>query len=280
VTNIPNNVFTDDDARAQQERALEIATIAARYLDDVYADHVAFFEKWGVSKYYGNRRPDYQTREGRIRALKRYGKPAHLADVQISTACITLAVEALRSGFMSAGLENVWQKLFAVLSRDNLFLGTDLQVLLQQLGWKLYYWNPDPTQNEKWDEEDRHLNPPGFGRKWNPVWGGHEARYRSVLASSTYSGKRVDNATSLVAFRTKPPAAFSRVPIFIGTAHDGYHVFPGRAGEVIEAHSVRSMNDRDNLQFSRFNPIASNGGPRWTHLERYRSGLIATPSSW
>ncbi len=57
-----------------------------------------------------------------------------------------------------------WSKIYAELRVDNKLYGTDLQKMLHQLGWKTLYWNPDPTQNAKWDLEDQTLSPlqPGF----------------------------------------------------------------------------------------------------------------------
>ncbi|CAN5724706.1 hypothetical protein BH20VER1_BH20VER1_25590 [soil metagenome] len=73
------------------------------------------------------------------------------------------------------------------------------------------------------------------------------------------------------------PAAFRSAPFFVGTAHTGYHVFPGFEGSIIDAHSTRALTSVNNLEKSQFNPLASGGGPRWTPTEKYRSGLIATP---
>jgi hypothetical protein len=66
----------------------------------------------------------------------------------------------------------------------------------------------------------------------------------------------------------------------VGIAHAGYHVFPGRKGDVIEAHSMRNIAARDNIEFSEFNPLATGGGPRWTNSEKYRSGLIVVPEDF
>jgi hypothetical protein len=98
-----------------------------------------------------------------------------------------------------------------------------------------------------------------------------------VKNKSAYSDTHVDDADRLVGFGEAPPPAFKLMPFFVGAAHAGHHVFPGRKGDVIEAHSTRLMNDRANMELSPFNPLAEGGGPRWTELEKYRSGLIAVP---
>jgi hypothetical protein len=280
MAKIPTKMFSDDERQRHADNLDLITTTAAKYLDDIYADHVSFYNKWGVSKYYGNRRRDYATKAGRIKALESYGKPTHLADVQVGTACILLAMQSIERGLAATGMSATWKKIYDVLKIDKAFYGTDLQVMLRQLGWKIYYWNPSPEKNAEWDAEDRALSPPPAGKKWNPVWGGHAARYESATKRGLYSGKPVDNAKALVGFGTKPSAAFRKVPFFVGTAHDGYHVFPGRRGDVIEAHSMRDLDAADNLEVSRFNPLGPGGGPRWTRREKYRSGLIAVPQDF
>ena len=56
--------------------------------------------------------------------------------------------------------------------------------------------------------------------------------------------------------------------------------FPGLAGKVVEAHSMRTMIAKDNIEVAPFNPLATGGAPRWTSSEKYRSGLIAVPSAF
>lgn len=277
---IPSNMFSAEEIKRHAENLPLITRTAAKYLDDVYADHLKFYNKWGISKYFGNRRKDYATKAGRVAALKSLGKPESLADEQVGTACILLAMQALERGFAAAGMESTWKKIHDVLKIDKAFLGTDLQMMLRQLGWKTYYWNPSPEKNAEWDAEDRAISPAPQGKKWNAVWGGHADRYNTATKRGLYSNKPVDNAQALVGFGASPPAAFRAVPFFIGTAHDGYHVFPGRKGDVIEAHSMRNLNAKDNLEVSAFNPLGPGGGPRWTRSEKYRSGLIAVPSAF
>jgi hypothetical protein len=40
------------------------------------------------------------------------------------------------------------------------------------------------------------------------------------------------------------------------------------------------MDSIENIEFSKFNPLASGGGPRWTASLKYRSGLICVPSDF
>ena len=281
--------FTPVEVEKHKANVGTIVKVSAKCLDDKYAVHLAFYKKYGVSKFYGNRRKDYRTDAQRREVLRSYGyswaQVDEIAPQLRGTACITMAMECLEKGFVAADMKGTWAKINAKLAIDDKFYGTDLQVMLQELGWRIYFWNPDPSSNERWDEEDRYLNPLtdemiARGQDWNPVWGGHATRYNSVMRNGTYYRTRVDDRQALVGFSTRPPAAFRNVPFFLGIAHAGYHVFPGRYGEVIEAHSMRELNSRDNLEFSAFNPLAPGGGPKWTRSEKYRSGLIAVPPGY
>jgi hypothetical protein len=186
MTRVPARMFSENEIQAHRDNLQVITTTAAKYLDDVFADHLAFYNKWGVSKYYGNRRKDYQSRAGRVAALQALGKPASLADEQVGTACILLAMQCLKKGFGAAGQSAVWNKIYNILKIDNAFYGTDLQIMLQQLGWKIYFWNPNPSKNADWDAEDRRLNPLRPGKTWNPVWGGHALRYDAAIKRNVY----------------------------------------------------------------------------------------------
>lgn len=280
ATAVPQNMFTSAEIRKHRETLANFTDVAADFLDWVYDDHLKFFNKWGVSKYYGNRKPEHKTKELRIKQLRKFGKPEFLADQQVATACILLAMQACERGFNATGMASTWKKIHNHLKIDQNFLGTDLLLMLQQLGWKLYYWNPDPSQNAAWDAEDQRLNPLKPGRKWMAVWGGHALRYASVMNKGAYYNARIDNAVKLVGFKKSPPASFKTVPFFVGIAHVGYHVFPGRGGDVIEAHSMRLMTAKDNIEVAPFNPLAPGGAPRWTNSEKYRSGYIAVPQDF
>ncbi len=271
------SLFTAEEKEVYQAYKKTFVDVAAQCLDDTYAEHEKFYNEYKVSKFYGNRRKDYATRQGRIEALKRYGAPVSLVDQLEPMSCIGLTMRCLSQGFNKIGLDKAWEKIYAKLAVGNQFLGTDLITYLHDLGWTTVYWNPNPDQNQAWDEEDRRLSPLKEGKSWNPVWGGHQYHYNSVKKKNFYYGIKVDDGNSLVGFGSTPPASFREVGFFVGVAHAGYHVFPGRLGEVIEAHSMRDLNSKANLEFSAFNPLALNGGPRWTPKERYRSGLMAIP---
>jgi hypothetical protein len=280
ATSVPKNMFSSAEIKTHRDTLETFCDSAADFLDWVYDDHLKFYAKWGVSKYYGDRKPEHKTRELRIKQLRKFGKPEFLADQQVTTACILLAMQACERGFNATGMASTWKKINTQLRIDEKLYGTDLQIMLQQLGWKLYYWNPDPSQNAAWDAEDQTLNPLKPGRKWMPVWGGHALRHSSAINKGAYFDASVDNVTKLVGFKKTQPAAFKSVPFFVGIAHAGYHVFPGMRGEVVEAHSMREMIAKDNIEVAPFNPLGTGGAPRWTSSEKYRSGLIAVPQDF
>ena len=274
--NLPT--FTDVERLQQKQNVLQISATASACLENTYQEHLDFYKKWHVSKFYGNRKPDLKTKELRRAALHKYGAPEELVDQLEAMSCIGLTLRCLGAGFQAAHLEPTWKKIFDYLSIDNKFLGTDLQKMLHELGWQSIYWNPDPSQNEVWDLEDRKLNPLKPGKTWMAVWGGHAARYATVINKHNYFNIPIDDLTMLTGFKKNPPMIFRQEPFFVGTAHAGYHVFPGFHGRVIEAHSSRPLNSVDNLQVSEFNPLEQRlGGPKWSLSEHYRSGVIVVP---
>ena len=269
--------FNEREIRQHNAYIHQLAAVSADCLEWHYQDHLNFYNQWGISKYYGDRRSDYSTPEGLLAALLYYNKPAELVTQLEGISCVGLAMKCLKQGFTSIGLATTWDKIEKVLGKDK--LGTVLQKNLIALGWKSYYWNPDPSMNEIWDAEDRRLNPLKPGKEWMSVWGGHAPRYEHAKKGFYYERSLlVHDAVSLVGYKDVQPAFFKQIPFFVGIAHAGYHVFPGRNGQVIEAHSKRDLDAFDNLEYSEFNPLKVGGGPRWTPTELYRSGVVVTPN--
>jgi hypothetical protein len=217
-------------------------------------------------------------------------------------SCVDMARRCLREGFKQAGMESTYEKVDKEV-RDTDLSGVEMQKALADLGWKILYFNPDTSQNAAWDAEEKQIYPPTVEHKWQGAWGDHAfgwsgncdrtgnlvagKRVGGVLCSDQYMVGRetpvpVDDKTLLVNFQTTVPAAFKAVPFFVGTAHAGYHVFPGFAGNIIEAHSTRPLASQQNLQVSAFNPLDQDhgGGPRWTNIEHYRTGVIAVPPGY
>ncbi len=292
--------FTQEEIQANYRHAHDISEVAANCLDDTYQEHLNFYAANRYSKFYGARKPEYKTEAGRKQALMKIlpslakkvkaGDPAAIAELnrreseleQIS--CIGLALRCLGQGFRSVGMQSTWTKIEDYL-KINDFLGTDLQKALVDLGWKSLYWNPDVARNADWDMAEQALASPPEGKTWNPVWGGHAQRWASVKRGKGYFGIPVQDIQTLVNFGVRPPQDFKAIPFFVGTAHAGYHVFPGFRGNVFEGHSMRAMSSKNNLEIGEFNPLYQamngipdgHGAPTWTNSEHYRSGVIVVP---
>ncbi len=261
--------FTAAEKAAHAQHIGTIVKVSRQFLEDTYKEHLAFYRKHGVSKFYGDRNLALNTRSERVAALRAAGAPTSLVDALQPTSCIGLTIAALGKGFKTPGdaaLASAWAKALA-FTRANALDGCALLHALQKLGWRIAYWNPEPQNNELWDRQD--------GTRKSRGW--HAYRYLTVTRSNTYYFNKVDDKSLLVGFGTNVPSAFRSVPFFVGVAHTGYHVFPGFKGDVIEAHSTRRLDSVDNLEQSPFNPLATGGGPRWTRTELYRSGLIGLP---
>ena len=205
-------------------------------------------------------------------------------------SCVGLTLTCLSEGFEKAGMKNTWKKIYSYLTRpdqpeDSRLSGVDLQKALIDLGWRAFYWNIDPTQNAAYDAEDRILNPLDPlkpEKKWDPTWGNHEYRHAIAMRKAEYYGIPLHDRHLLVGFKNAVPGEFRRAPFFLGNAHAGYHVFSGFRGQVIEAHSKRELNSPENLENSPFNPgdQEGGGGPRYTKIEKYRSGVIVVPPGY
>jgi len=301
--------FTEQEIADNVTNAALISETSAACLNRTWAEHNDFFNKRKYSKFYGSRNPKYKTQEGRKAALLkllpelakkvRKGDAAAIAELDMrereleTTSCVGLAIKCLGQGFKAANMNETWSKIMTWVGRSGedgvpLFYGTDLQKALVDLGWKSLYWNPDLSQNDTWDELERAFNPLQEGKVWNPVWGGHTERWNSVLKRKNYFGIPVHDIRTLVNFGINSGSDFKKPPFFVGTAHAGYHVFPGFNGNVIEAHSMRDMSSRSNMEVGPFNPLYQpingvdngNGAPRWTRSEHYRSGVIVVPPGY
>jgi hypothetical protein len=261
--------FSDEERRAHAAGVGEIIREASQCLEEDLDRHRKFFDRYGVSAFYGDRSSFSElSTAGKQALLRKLGKPVELLAEMRPTSCIGLAMKCLERGFTRADQLPLWKRLKAYAQANDLD-GTALQNGLQKLGWKLLYWNADTSRNEAWDAAERSLN----ATNSDHFWGEHAYYWKTVNASRKYYLNTVDDITTLVNFGEKAPASFRELPFFIGTAHSGYHVFPGEYGRVIEGHSTRSITDPNTMESSEFSPISDGGGPRGL----YRSGLIAVP---
>ncbi len=274
--------FSKEEKALHQSKIVELTIEASKCLEDTYQSHLSFLNQYGVTKFYGNRK---YTKGWKVRVangrrltpikpiLRDNGVDTNLEDQMENMSCVDFSRRCLKQGFEAVGLNHQWKKIDSYIPDK---IGNRLQHALQALGWKMLYWNPNPSKNADWDRDDRAIAP---GNPLN-VWGYNEARYNTVIRSGTYLFNKVDDARSLVNFGTNPPRFLSSMPFGVGTANGGYHVFLVSYGNAIEAHSTRSLFSADNLEYSPFNPLANGGGPRWTRSEKYRSGLLVVPPNY
>lgn len=281
--------FSNQEKTKHKREIQVFVNIASGCLEDFQREHIEFYrshcrsvegQKVCLSKYYGERRYSKKRNARRAdgkplqylpEALAEAGFPDSYVDLMEANSCVGMALTCLKQAFLATDQEGVWLKL-RQFSRDNGVSGVAIQHALGQLGWRTYYWNPSPLETierdtKTWDREETN---------WQSK-GGHFARYKSVRDKGTYWYNTVDDKSSLVGFGRGEPELLKRVPFWVGTANTGYHVFPGTFADVVEAHSTRPITAEDNLEFSRFAPFATGGGPRWTDVEKYRSGLISVP---
>ena len=270
--------FTGTIEFTEAEKAQHLAGIAAiakanaECLKFDLAEHKRFMRLYGVSKFYGGAIPFASApKEEQRKQLRAAGFNPDLIEQMSSTSCVGLAMKCMGKAFEAAGQGEIWKKV-RKFTRDNGVGGLPMQHALQALGWRVMYWNPDPRQNEAWDKYEHWVDPKDVGHNW----GYHASNYERVMAKNRYLYNTVDDNKTMVGFGVNPPSAFTRAPMFIGTGHGGYHVFPGYLGNVIEAHSIRPITNPNIVEMRVFNPMAKGGGPDGL----FRSGLIAVPPGY
>lgn len=264
--------FSAQEVSDHQVDVATIVPVAAECLRKTYSHHLSFHRRYGISPYYGDQssfsKLTYAQKRSYLRSINR---DEALVDQMSSISCVGLAMRCLSEGFKAVGKENIWLRLEKHL-RLNAVDGSALQYSLRKLGWKTVYWNPDLSMNETWDAQEQQRNPRNLARSW----GWHAYRWSTIQKKGMYYDNPVDDIKLLVNFGTRPPRSFKRLPFFLGTAHTGYHVFPGREGRVIEAHSLRQITDVTTLESSEFNPLKVTGGPQG----KMYSGLISVPPGY
>jgi hypothetical protein len=285
--------FSADQVEYHESKIKRLAKTSEDCLQRHKKEHIDFYKKncrskWNgkkvcLSKFYGERR--YTMKKGSRRsdgkkleylpdALKDAGFSKDYARQMRTTSCVGLALQCLKEGFQKTNQSDVWEKVMRFV-RANGVGGTALQHALAGLGWTTYYWNPSAPEDlaanaARWDEEEKRWQSKGW----------HLYRYQRIQNRGTYWFNNVDDAYAMVGFGKGSPRRLRRVPFWVGTAHTGYHVFPGTKNDVVEAHSTRHITAFDNFEFSKFAPFATGGGPRWTKTEKYRSGLIVIPPTY
>ncbi|MEM7600575.1 MAG: hypothetical protein AAF357_04075, partial [Verrucomicrobiota bacterium] len=178
------------------------------------------------------------------------------------TSCVGFVLECLETGFFSiegADRENaiaLWEKIDNFVRNDWKSDGNALVYALSLLGWKIYYWNPNTSREPLKNESD----------------------FNEAMQKSEYHGGiTIGDNTSLVNFGRNPGDRFEKFPFYVGSAHEGYHVFSGYGGKVTEAHSgliEPFVKDQERtVETGSFNPFVEKGSPR----SQLFSGLLAVP---
>jgi hypothetical protein len=267
--------FTEEEKAAHEQAQPVILEESAACLHQHFERHTKFYKKYGISPYYGAASEFAgDSDRKRRKTLKKLGLNPELVNEMELTSCITMAMKCLKQGFEKAGpgQAGIWKRIreFAVL---NDLGGMAVQEALQQLGWKILYWNPDLSRNEMRAQFEKNRSP----RNKDRFWGLHDERYQIVSTRGTYLSNRVDDFRILVNFGRQTPEFLKSIPFFLGTAHGGYHVFPGTFGQVIEAHAQVEISNSRTVWSSPFNPNISGGGPG---NGSYHSGIIAIPARY
>lgn len=261
--------FTEEEVKQHKEGLPTILQTGAACLEADLARHLSFYKAHGFSPFYGDRSQFGRLSHGSKRVfLRRMGVNPKLLDQMEPTSCVGLLLKCMGKGFAATKQDAVWKRIrdYTLLNSAD---GTALQAALQKLGWKLFYWNPDVRMNATWDRRERGKDP---GNR-NRYWGYHEYNWHLASKKSQYLYNKVDDARTLVNFGDKVPDAVKNAMFWVGTAHGGYHVFPGTGGRVVEAHSTRRLTDIQTLEAAPFNPLR---GQAPTNGEFF-SGLVALP---
>jgi hypothetical protein len=275
---------------ANTPRLLSVAKVC---LEEYQTKHINFYRSNCIrlsngktkclSKYFGDRRftkkrVEYRADGQRLSSLagelRKHGFNASLINQMESTSCVGMAIQCLRRGFAATNQMTQWNKI-AKFYRRNGVGGTSIQFALAKLGWRTFYWNPETTrtidsETKKWDVQEANWQSKGW----------HNYRYKSVMNKNRYWFNYIDDKYTMVGFEDGTPQILYSVPFWVGTAHTGYHVFPGTYERVIEAHSTKGITDVNNMEFSQFAPMKQGGGPRWTATQKYRSGMIVLPPGY
>jgi len=306
--------FTQEEINRHDRDVDFIVQEAATCLKDQLIHHREFYSQYGISPFYGDQSKyaklvykngknnkdgvlDYTDQISRKKEFldgvaSRLNRtfPDDIVDQIKPTSCIGLSLQCLSYGFKKLGEEDIWNKVNAY-TRSHGVTGGALQHALQELGWKILYWNPDTSRNAEWDEnEEMHFqkeldkdaangrtSESRTTRDRRVFRGSHSYVYNiSIQRHRNYVYNKVDNTKFLVNFGSNAPQKFNSIPFFLGVAHKGYHVFPGFYGEVIEGHSTRPLTDYNTIETDMFNPIHG-GSPKASGRSIYRSGVVAVP---
>lgn len=261
--------FTPAEVAQHLKSSNTVESVAGACLRESQNYFNGFYLKYKISPFYGeNSKFAKLSYREQVAELTRRGLNASLLSEMKPMSCVGLVLKCLGAGFEQAGQKDIWTKIRAFM-KDNGQDGLALQFALQKLDWKILYWNPKTSRNAEWDRNEQKIDPSNK----NKFWGYHEDNWKAVSTRRKYLYNPVDDIDMMVNFETTPPASFQRIDFFVGTAHGGFHVFPGTFGRVVEAHSMREIDDPNTVETSPFNPMKEGGAPQGM----YFSGLFAVP---
>ncbi len=264
--------FSEEEKKIHRESINALTTEAELCLKQDLNRHSEFYKKYGISAFYGQNSAfsKMSEKEKTNFLISKKLDPKLLSEIT-ATSCVGLSLKCLERGFKVTNQEDIFKKLkaFTVLNGVD---GTALQEGLRELGWKTLYWNPNTSKNKTWDVQEKLAD--RFNKKH--FRGFHEDNFVAVKSKNRYYLNNVDASDLLVNFGDQEPAYLKNIPFFVGTAHMGYHVFPGSYGVVVEAHSTRAITDERTVESAPFNPLDENGAPSG----RYRSGMISIPPTF
>jgi len=255
--------------QSEIETILEEVSLCSR---ESIEHHQSFYRQYGVSPFYnGNSAYSKLNWRGKVNFLKSRGLPTKLVEQIKIFSSMSLTLKCLKRGFSRAGQESYWEKI-ELFTKNNGVNGLALQHGLQSIGWKVLYWNPLIDNNKDWDEEEKKRNSENTDR----FWGYHHYRWTTVQKEKKYYFNHVDDYEYLVNFGQRTPRSFSKIPFFVGTAHTGYHVFPGTFGQVIEHIHQSNITESNSVSILKFNPLKKTEGPHGN----FKTGLIAIPPGY
>lgn len=268
-----STISFDDREKAEHMATLDVLLKSSgNCMQNTLTQHQKFFARYGISPFWGSNTEFHKLDEaGKRGYLRSLGlNPKILAEMR-QMSCVRAVIQCLAEGFKTAKQDAQWAKVRKFVT-ENGSGGLAIQEALRALGWKVMYWNPAPARNREFDAYERRNDPNDLGHNW----GYHEDRYNQVMSRGRYLYNTVDDASLFVNFGTSPSRALREVPFAVGTGHGGYHVFSVVNANVIEAHSMRNINDRTLVEKAPFNPMARGGGPNGL----FRSGLFAVPPTY
>lgn len=278
--------FTEEEKTLHKSKVAEMSEIAYSCMNRDLQLVRSFHAKYGFAPFYGDNGKLVKLTEAQrfVQIAREIGSSVDFVKNAVerglesrpgardgrlrNMSCVGIVMKCLSEGFRATDQATIWKKV-RDLTVANGSDGTVLQHALRELGWKVYYWNPDMNRSEAWDREEQQRYPNNNG-----IRGWHASRLAQIRRTQVYYKTKVDDARTLTQFGSTTPDYLRSLPLFVGTAHSGYHVFAGRRGVVIEGHAGYSHLSPNIVESAPFNPLAKNGAPSG---QMYRSGLIAVP---